>query len=97
LSSLRPGPPRCGVTIHVVIDIIHVLESRWKAQQPTSQAPGATDREQLNLWFLTDTGLDALREALRAGTYQVGLPEDAVLPTVARRLGGTPRAVARGL
>jgi hypothetical protein len=70
-----------------------LLNHASASQQPTSQAPGATDREQLNLWFLTDAGLDALREALRVGTYQVGLPEDAVLPTVAWLLDdGHPEA-----
>ena len=60
---------------------------------PASQAQGATDRERLNLWFLTDAGLDALREALRAGTYQVDVPEDAALPTVAWLLdNGHPEA-----
>lgn len=63
------------------------------SQRPASQAPGATDRERLNLWFLTDAGLDALREALRAGAYRVDLPEDAALPTVAWLLDtGHPEA-----
>ena len=58
-----------------------------------SQALGATDRERLNRWFLSDAGLDALREALRAGRYHVELPEDAALPTVAWLLDhGQPAA-----
>jgi hypothetical protein len=70
-----------------------LLNQASASRQPASQPPGATDREQLNLWFLTDAGLDALREALRAGTYRVDLPEDAALPTVAWLLdNGYPEA-----
>jgi hypothetical protein len=70
-----------------------LLDHASASRRPASQAPGAAGREQLNLWFLTDAGLDALREALRAGTYQVDLPEDAALPAVAWLLGnGHPEA-----
>jgi hypothetical protein len=45
--------------------------------------PGTTDRERLNLWYLTDAGLATLRAALAAESYRVEVPEDAALPVVA--------------
>ncbi|KDN18084.1 hypothetical protein [Amycolatopsis rifamycinica] len=46
-------------------------------------APGRTDRERVNLGYLADAGLAALRAALAAGDYRVEVPEDAALPVVA--------------
>ncbi|WP_143229601.1 hypothetical protein [Actinophytocola xanthii] len=48
-----------------------------------AEAPGSTPRERLNLWYLTDAGLAALRTALSSGNYRIDLPEDAALPVVA--------------
>jgi hypothetical protein len=45
--------------------------------------PGVTDRERLNLWFLTDAGLAELGEALRSGCYRVELPEESAFLVVA--------------
>jgi hypothetical protein len=45
--------------------------------------PGSTDRERVNLWYLTDAGQAALRQAIAGGRSQVELPEDAALPVVA--------------
>lgn len=49
-------------------------------------APGTTDRERLNLWYLTDAGQAELLAALASGRYRVELPEDAALMVVARLL-----------
>lgn len=46
-------------------------------------AAGSTEREQLNLRYLSDAGLTDLRETLRAGTYRIEFPEEAALPAVA--------------
>ena len=45
--------------------------------------PGSTDRERVNLWYLTDAGLASLRQAQAQGSCRVELPEDAALPVVA--------------
>ncbi|WP_410639043.1 hypothetical protein [Amycolatopsis sp. lyj-346] len=50
-------------------------------------APGTTDRERVNLGYLTDAGLAALRAALATEAYRVEVPEDAALPVVAWLLG----------
>lgn len=44
--------------------------------------PGATERERLNLWFLSDAGQSQLREVLHSGRYRVEVPEDAALAVV---------------
>ncbi|WP_410611713.1 hypothetical protein [Amycolatopsis sp. lyj-109] len=46
-------------------------------------APGSTARERVNLGYLTDAGLAALRAALATEAYRVEIPEDAALPVVA--------------
>lgn len=45
--------------------------------------PGTTERERLNLWFLSDAGQPQLREALRSGRYRIEVPEEAALAAVA--------------
>lgn len=45
-------------------------------------APGTTNRERVNLWYLTDAGLAALRDMIASGNYRVDVPEDAALPVV---------------
>jgi hypothetical protein len=45
--------------------------------------PGGTDRERLNLWYLTDAGQAELLAALDGDRYRVELPEDAALMVVA--------------
>ncbi|MFC4855545.1 hypothetical protein [Actinophytocola glycyrrhizae] len=59
-----------------------------------ADAPGTTDRERLNLYYLTDTGQDVLRDALTAGTYRVDIPEHAALPTVVWLLANDHHAAA---
>jgi hypothetical protein len=46
-------------------------------------APGETDRERLNLWYLGDDGLAELAQALRTGRYQVDVPEESAMLVVA--------------
>ncbi|TCO23228.1 hypothetical protein EV652_10951 [Kribbella steppae] len=46
-------------------------------------APGDSDRERLNLWYLGDDGLAELLDALRTGRYRVDVPEEAALLVVA--------------
>ncbi|MFF1609996.1 hypothetical protein ACFVYA_19640 [Amycolatopsis sp. NPDC058278] len=48
---------------------------------------GTTDRERVNLGYLTDAGLAARRTALATEAYRVEVPEDAALPVVAWLLG----------
>lgn len=45
--------------------------------------PGQTERERLNLWFLSDDGQAELLSALEQDRYAVDLPEQAALPAVA--------------
>jgi hypothetical protein len=45
-------------------------------------APGSTDRERLNLWYLTDAGQERLRQDLADGRCRVEVPEDAALPVI---------------
>jgi hypothetical protein len=48
-----------------------------------TDAPGASDRERLNLWYLSDEGLAELLDALRTGRYRIDVPEEAALLVVA--------------
>ncbi|NIK60169.1 hypothetical protein [Kribbella shirazensis] len=48
-----------------------------------ADAPGATDRERLNLWYLGDEGLAELGQVLRTGRYRVDVPEESALLVVA--------------
>ncbi|TCC66372.1 hypothetical protein E0H73_05685 [Kribbella pittospori] len=45
-------------------------------------APGQTDRERLNLWYLGAEGLAESRQALRTGRYRVDVPEESALLVV---------------
>ncbi|MEV6829938.1 hypothetical protein [Amycolatopsis sp. NPDC051102] len=74
----------------VTLEVAHggFATGRYLAEVPPSAeelaaAPGAADRERLNLWYLTDAGLAALRAALATESYRVEFPEDAALPVVA--------------
>ncbi|MBW6437424.1 hypothetical protein KZ829_27195 [Actinoplanes hulinensis] len=46
-------------------------------------APGSTDRERLNLWYLGDEGQTVLLHALRTEQYRIGVPEESALLVVA--------------
>ncbi|ATY13412.1 hypothetical protein CU254_25485 [Amycolatopsis sp. AA4] len=77
----------------VTLEVVHggFATGRYLAEVPLSPAeaalcadgPGTTDRERLNLWYLTDAGLSALRAMLAAESYRIEVPEDAALPVVA--------------
>ncbi|WP_409186766.1 hypothetical protein F9C11_22000 [Amycolatopsis sp. VS8301801F10] len=94
-GSLRIGSrvPVAGTPAWVTLEVAHggFATGRFLAEVPLSPAeaalcadgPGTTDRERLNLWYLTDAGLDTLRAMLAAESYRIELPEDAALPTVA--------------
>ncbi|MGB3441558.1 MAG: hypothetical protein WBA97_22650, partial [Actinophytocola sp.] len=60
-------------------------------------APGTTDRERLNLHYLTDAGQAVLLDALATGTYRAHIPEHAALPTVAWLLAHDHPATALDL
>lgn len=47
-----------------------------------ADAPGTTDRERLNLYYLSDAGQEVLLDALVTGAYRIGIPEHAALLTV---------------
>ncbi|TCO51603.1 hypothetical protein EV646_101594 [Kribbella antiqua] len=46
-------------------------------------APGTSERERLNLWYLGDEGLAELLDALRTGRYRIDVPEEGALLVVA--------------
>ncbi|HEX5494381.1 MAG TPA: hypothetical protein VFX70_07400, partial [Mycobacteriales bacterium] len=46
-------------------------------------APGTTDRERLNLWYLSDAGQAELLAALPGERYRIDVPEEAALMVVA--------------
>jgi hypothetical protein len=89
--------PVAGTPAWVTLDVAHggFASGRYLAEaplQPAEQAllgepgdspPASTDRERVNLWYLTDAGQEQLRQALRSGRYRVKVPEDAALPVVA--------------
>ncbi len=58
-------------------------EERLLLQQLDPAAPGGTDRERLNLAFLSDAGQNALLGAIREGRYRVDVPEEGALPLIA--------------
>jgi len=46
-------------------------------------APGRTERERLNHYYVSDAGQHELLAALRAGAYRIEVPEEAALPIAA--------------
>jgi len=80
----------------VTLEVAHggFATGRYLAEQPLDDAetarlaglprlPGRTDRERLNLWFLSDDGQAELLSALEQDRYKIELPEHAALPAVA--------------
>jgi hypothetical protein len=81
----------------VTLEVAHggFATGRYLAETPLSTAeqerlealpaevPGSTDRERLNLWYLSDAGQTELLAALRDERYQVEVPEDGALMVVA--------------
>lgn len=62
-----------------------------------ADAPGTTDRERLNLYYLSDAGQAVLLDALTYETYRVRLPEHAALLTVTWLLANDHHAAALDL
>ncbi|MGW7679690.1 hypothetical protein ACWGID_03060 [Kribbella sp. NPDC054772] len=62
-----------------------------------ADAPGETDRERVNLWYLGDEGLAELGQALRTGRYRVDVPEESALLVVAWLLENRHDAAALDL
>lgn len=89
--------PVAATPAWVTLEVVHggFATGRYLAEAPLREdevarvrllppdAPGATDRERLNLWYLTDAGLAELRTALDTESYRVEVPEDAALMVVA--------------
>lgn len=92
----------------VTLEVLHggFASGRYLAEAPLRQdeqeivaalpadAPGTTDRERLNLYYLSDAGQAVLLDALATGTYRVGIPEHAALLTVAWLLANGHSAAA---
>jgi hypothetical protein len=60
-------------------------------------APTGDNRQMLNAWFLTDTGLAELAERLRSVLYDIQVPEEAALLVVAWLAGNDKADEAREL
>ncbi|WP_157246782.1 hypothetical protein [Nonomuraea typhae] len=71
----------------VTLEVAHggFATGRYVAETPLSEAEAARfgDREQLNLYYLSDEGQAELLEVLASGRYRVDAPEDAALMTAA--------------
>ncbi|MEV0698540.1 hypothetical protein AB0I53_11565 [Saccharopolyspora sp. NPDC050389] len=77
----------------VTLEVAHggFATGRYLAEAPLSEdeaarlaelpagAPGESDRDRLNLWYLGDAGRAELLQALRSGRYRVEVPEEAAL------------------
>ncbi|GAA1601815.1 MULTISPECIES: hypothetical protein [Kribbella] len=62
-----------------------------------ADAPGESDRERLNLWYLGDEGLAELGQVLRTGCYRIDVPEHAAMLVVAWLLEHDHHAAALDL
>ncbi|MEV7096735.1 hypothetical protein AB0M80_28165 [Amycolatopsis sp. NPDC051045] len=95
-GTLKAGSrtPVADTPAWVTLEVAHggFATGRYLAEVPVrpeeraavpAGAPGRTDRERVNLGYLTDAGLAALRDALATEAYRVAVPEDAALPVVA--------------
>ncbi|WP_067696895.1 hypothetical protein [Nocardia jejuensis] len=60
-----------------------VAASPGELDRLPGEVPGGTDRERVNLWYLSDAGQAELLNALRAGRYRIEVPEEAALAVVA--------------
>ncbi|MBE8524579.1 hypothetical protein ILP97_45075 [Amycolatopsis sp. H6(2020)] len=95
-GSLAVGSrtPVADTPAWVTLEVAHggFATGRYLAETPVrpeelaavpAGAPGRTERERVNLGYLTDAGLAALRAALASEAYRVEFPEDAALPVLA--------------
>lgn len=94
--SVGSRTPVADTPAWVTLEVLHggFASGRYLAEAPLrhyetemleslpSDAPGTTDRERLNLYYLTDAGQAVLLDALTTGTYRVDIPEHAALMTV---------------
>jgi hypothetical protein len=87
--------PVAGTPAWVTLEVAHggFATGRLLAERPPDEdevallrslgdGPGRTDRERLNLWYLSDAGQAVLADALRSGRFRAGLPEEAALLVV---------------
>jgi hypothetical protein len=103
--------PVADTPVWVTLEVVHggFATGRYLAEAPLrhdetevvrslpDDAPGTTDRERLNLHYLTDAGQAVLLDALATGTYRVAIPEHAALLTVAWLLAHDHHAAALDL
>jgi hypothetical protein len=89
--------PVSGVPPWVTLDVAHggFASGGFSAEKPlradesdiarevADSLGSATDRERVNLWYLTDAGQERLRQALAAEHFRVEVPEDAALLVIA--------------
>ncbi|HVK25093.1 MAG TPA: hypothetical protein VM677_27355, partial [Actinokineospora sp.] len=95
--SVGSRTPVADIPAWVTLEVAHggFATGRLLAEEPLSDdelarvaalppgAPGRTDRERLNLWYLGDTGQAELLAALRAGHYRIAVPEEAAFAVAA--------------
>jgi len=92
----------------VTLEVAHggFATGRYLAEAPLREdelarvpenAPGETDRERLNLWFLGDDGLAELGQTLRSGNYRIDVPEESALLVIAWLLEREQYAAALNL
>jgi hypothetical protein len=74
-----------------------IQEHEQKLLKTLSSAREGEERLTLNVHFLTDGGLDELRERLRTGSYDVSVPEEGALMVVAWLVEHGYTDEARGL
>jgi hypothetical protein len=89
--------PVSGTPAWVTLEVAHggFATGRFLAETPLDtrelallsaldeEPPGLTDRERVNLWYLSDAGQQELLRMLVSDRYRVEVPEDAGLLTVA--------------
>jgi hypothetical protein len=106
--SVGSRTPVADTPAWVTLEVLHggFATGRYLAEAPLrhdeqevvaalpADAPGTTDRERLNLYYLSDAGQEILRDALVTGAYRVGIPEHAALLTVTWLLAGGHHAAA---
>ncbi|MFI6504786.1 hypothetical protein [Nonomuraea typhae] len=93
--------PVAGTPAWVTLEVAHggFATGRYVAETPLSEAEAARfgDREQLNLYYLSDEGQAELLKVLASGCYRVDAPEDAALMTLAWLLDRGQAAAALDL
>lgn len=95
--SVGSRTPVADTPAWVTLEVVHggFATGRYLAETPLrddevarlasvpEEVPGTTDRERLNLWYLSDEGQAELVAALSGERYRVDVPEDAALMVVA--------------